>query len=446
MGMAMTVSMMTECSCESGCFSGTVSDGCVQFKGIRYASSERFCPPVPYTYPEGVHECTGPSPCCPQNESRIESYLLNFNDGEFGWDESCQYLSIAVPESAGPDSKLPVMVWYHGGAYRNGGCERYIYNRSKLAREQNVIVVGVNYRLSVFGFVKDKNGNLANLGLLDSIEGLRWVKQNISSFGGDSDNITIFGQSAGADIVRCIMLSEGTDDLFSKAIIQSDPLGTYTPTRKDMDLEVLEGLNAVPIDASVEEMLEAESRIKGNITEKSLAKEMVYAPHYGVDPLPKEDEILSVLKERAPKHPIIIGSTSREVMAYVAGEKRLRRLWKFPPFRMYIWKVVSRNTEDVFRRPSREFAELYASFGGTVYHYDFDWMEDRFPGPCHGSDLLMVFGAERFLGNPKLLMGLTVQQLDEAGRPMRRIWSCFARDGTVDTTDIEGMLHIARIE
>ena len=94
----------------------------------------------------------------------------------------------------------------------------------------------------------------------------------------------------------------------------------------------------------------------------------------------------------------------------------------------------------------REFAELYASCGGTVYHYDFNWMEDRFPGPCHGSDLLMVFGAERFLGNPKLLMGLTVQQLDEAGRPMRRIWGGFARDGTVDTTDIEGMLHIARIE
>lgn len=436
--------MMTECSCSAGRFTGFASEGCIQYKGIRYASSERFCPPVPYTY-GGVHECTTPAPYCPQREARIEGVLLGIDYAKVPWEESCQYLSVTVPEGTSPDSKLPVMVWYHGGAYKNGGCENYIYYRSKMSKEQNVIIVGVNYRLSVWGFVRDKEGNLANLGLLDSIEGLRWVKQNISAFGGDPDNITIFGQSAGADIVRCIILSEGTDDLFSKAIIQSAPFGAYTLTRKDMDRKVLEELNSVPADAPQDVILDAEGSILKHVTEESYAKEMVFGPHFGVFPLPEEEEIPKVLKERAPRHPILIGSNRKEVMAYVAGEKQLRRLWKLHIARGYIRKVSGRNTENIFRAPSRKYAELYSSYGGTVYHYDFRWMDGKYPGPCHGSELLMLFGADHFNGDRALMMGLTADDINATGSKMRDIWCGFARDGSVGTLSIEGVIDVERL-
>lgn len=436
---------MTECSCSAGRFSGSVSDGCIQYRGIRYASSERFCPPVPYTYPEGVHECITPAPYCPQCEARIEEELLGIDYAHVPWEESCLYLSVTVPEGTSPDSKLPVMVWYHGGAYKNGGCENYIYDRSKMSKEQNVIVVGVNYRLSVWGFVKDKDGNLANLGLLDSIEGLRWVKQNISAFGGDPDNITIFGQSAGADIVRCILVSEGTDDLFSKAILQSAPLGTYTSTRKDMDMKVLEELNSIPVDAPQDVILGAEMSIIKHVTEKSYAKEMVFGPHFGVFPLPDEEDVPKILKERAPRHPILIGSNRNEVMAYVAGEKNLKRLWKLHIARGYIRKVVGRNTENIFRVPSREYAEQYSSYGGTVYHYDFRWMDGKYPGACHGSELMMLFGAERFNGDKTLMMGLTAEDIDVVGSKIRGIWCGFARDGSVSTFSVEDVMDIERL-
>lgn len=436
---------MTECSCSAGSFSGYASDGCIQYKGIRYASSERFCPPVPYIYPEGVHECITPAPYCPQRPARIEGELLGIDYTKVPWEEDCLYLSITVPEGTGPDSKLPVMVWYHGGAYKNGGCENYIYNRSKLSKEQDVIIVGVNYRLSVWGFVKDKEGNPANLGLLDSIEGLKWVKDNISAFGGDPDNITIFGQSAGADIVRCIILSEGTDGLFSKAIIQSAPFGAYTSTRKDMDRKVLEELNTVPVDASQEDLLDAEESILNHVTEESYAKEMVFGAHFGVYPIPKEEEIQEVLKDRAPKHPILIGSNRNEIMAYVAGEKKLKRLWKYHIARGYIKKISGRNTENIFRAPAKEFAELYSSCGGTAYLYDFRWMDGRYPGACHGSELLMIFGTDDFNGDPALMMGLTVSDIDRTGSGLRDIWCGFARDGNIRSEGIEGVLDICRM-
>ena len=436
--------MMTECSCSAGRFTGFASDGCIQYKGIRYASSERFCPPVPYTY-EGVHECTTPAPYCPQRKARIEGDLLGIDYTKVPWEESCQYLSVTVPEGTAPDSKLPVMVWYHGGAYKNGGCENYIYDRSKLAKEQDVIIVGVNYRLSVWGFVKDIDGNLANLGLLDSIEGLRWVKENISAFGGDPDNITIFGQSAGADIVRCIILSEGTDDLFSKAIIQSAPFGAYTPTREDMDRKVLEELNSIPTDAPQKDFLDAEESILKHVTEESYAKEMVFGSHFGVYPLPKEEDIPELLKERAPRHPILIGSNRNEIMAYVAGEKKLKRLWKMHIARGYIRKIANRNTENIFRTPAREFAGTYSASGGTVYHYDFCWMDGRYPGACHGSELLMIFGAEQFRGDRDLMMGLTVSDIDATGSLLRKIWCGFAKNGSADVVSEEDVISVERL-
>ena len=432
------------CNCKAGSFRGFSESGCIHFRGIRYATSERYHRPVPYVYPEGIHDCIGPAPYCVQDEARIEGRLLGIYYSRQKQVESCQFLSIAVPEDADMDSGLPVMVWYHGGSYKNGGCENDIYDRGFLAKEQNVIVVGVNYRLGITGLVRDENGELSNNGLLDAIEGLRWVKENISAFGGDDDNITIFGQSAGADIVRSMLISEGTDGLFVRGIMQSPPLGTMVG-RHEMDMQVLEELNSHPIDASVDELIEAQESILRNIREKSYAKEMVFAPHFGVYPLPKEEDLPQAFRKAAEKYPILIGFNSREVMAYVAGDAKMIRIWKIFPLRPIILRMADKATQGIFRRPIRRFAEEYASYGGTVYHYDFHWAEDTLIGSCHGSELPLVFGPKGYSGGLEQRMGIDSGIVSEAGRPLRDIWAGFAKDGSICNYRVPDMMDIERL-
>ena len=431
-------------SCKAGTFRGFESTGCIHFKGIRYAESERYCAPVPYIYPEGIHDCDTPCPYCIQDEARIEGRLIGVYYEKYPQIESCQFLSITIPADAGPDSKRPVMVWYHGGAYKNGGCENDVYDREPLVTEQGVILVGVNYRLGVSGFVRDIDGGLSNNGLLDAIEGLRWVKDNIRAFGGDPENITVFGQSAGADIVRCMLLSVCTDGLFSKAIMQSAPLGTLSG-RGDMDRKALEELDSYPEDIPVKELLDVQRSILAHVTEKGPAKEMVFGPHLGVHPLPKEEDIPKRLKEIASEHPLLIGSNTREVMAYVAGEERIERMYRIPILRQIISRKERKQSQRIFIAPAREFAVRYAESGGTAYLYKFHWIEDTYAGACHGSELPLLFGIKGFREHRHLLGGIDLEDVIETGVPMRKMWADFARNGHIEDHSIEGVLDIERL-
>ena len=431
-------------TCEAGSFSGNRDSGCIEFKGIRYAESERYGPPVQYRYPEGVHECLEPSPYCIQNEARVEGYLLGIYYREKPQTESCQFLSITVPDDSDSDSGLPVMVWFHGGSYKNGGCENYVYDRRLLSREQKVAVIGVNYRLSIFGFVRDREGGLANNGLLDCIEALRWIKRNVSAFGGDPDNVTIFGQSAGADIARCIMLSEGTEELYRRAIVESAPLGT-DGTRDEMDSRILEELNSYPIDATVEELRSALDSILSHVTEKSSAKEMPFGPHFGVYPLPNVEDIPKRMAE-VSDHPMLIGSNTREVMAYIGGDAKLKRYYRSPLTRWLVVRKVNEATDRIFRVPVRRYAELYSQCGGTTYHYSFFWMDGRsFVGACHGAEIPLIFGASGFREGSDITMGLSLADIDETGRPIREIWAGFARDGAICSMSVDGIIDIERL-
>lgn len=137
-----------------------------------------------------------------------------------GFDEDCLYLNVWSPEKA---KKLPVMVWIHGGGFHIGSSVQNAYEGTVLAAEGEVVVVSVNYRLGIFGFLStDETGG--NMAFSDMIEALRWVKANIESFGGDPGKVTIFGQSAGAVAVSALLHHEESGDLFRNAIIES---GTY---------------------------------------------------------------------------------------------------------------------------------------------------------------------------------------------------------------------------
>jgi len=133
--------------------------------------------------------------------------------------EDCLYLNVYTPRQT--EGKLPVMLWIHGGALQTGSAMVPLYNGSSLAEQQGVVVVAISYRLGTFGFspVKLADGHvLADNGFRDQREAMRWVRQHIASFGGDSGSITILGQSAGGFSVSTHVLSPGSSGLFDRAI------------------------------------------------------------------------------------------------------------------------------------------------------------------------------------------------------------------------------------
>ena len=212
----------------------TSIDGVYVFKGIKYATAKRFEYPKEITSWEGVYEAIEYGDCCYQprsfyDESKIEKkkfYYNEFRKGEkYTYSEDCLFLNIWVPDNFNESSKLPVIFYIHGGGF-TGGCGFELNFKEPLWPKNGVIAVTINYRLGPLGFInlpelKEEAGISGNYGLYDQLTAIKWVKHNIEAFGGDSNNITIMGQSAGAMSVQEHCLSPLSKGLFNKAIMLS---------------------------------------------------------------------------------------------------------------------------------------------------------------------------------------------------------------------------------
>ncbi|MEU2674549.1 carboxylesterase family protein [Streptomyces sp. NPDC007164] len=159
----------------------------------------------------------------PQPADPIADTMFGVDPRALPTDEHCQHLSITMPAQSSP-ALLPVMVWIHGGGYATGSGDLAAMDPATLVAEQDVVVT-VTYRLGLLGFIQSESGPKANLGLPDQREAFRWIRRNISAFGGDPHNVTAFGQSAGAAALVDLMATENAASLFTRAIIQSAPLG-----------------------------------------------------------------------------------------------------------------------------------------------------------------------------------------------------------------------------
>jgi para-nitrobenzyl esterase len=208
----------------------------VAFKGIPYAAppteERRWKAPQKHLPRAGKQLATRFAHACFQDNYNTQWYQQVgaafgvspevFTDPNFS--EDCLYLNIWTP-SLSKDKKLPVMVWIHGGSNKAGWSYEPNYIGTKLAHQGQVIVVSIAYRLGVFGFFSHpeliQDNAPANFGLLDQIEALKWINKNIEQFGGDSSNITLFGESAGAANIGNLILSPLADGLFQRAISQS---------------------------------------------------------------------------------------------------------------------------------------------------------------------------------------------------------------------------------
>src|SRR5579871_1509583 len=241
-----------------GALQGTRVGRLSVFRGVPYAAAERFGAPQPVAAWQGVRPATQPGPVCPQLPSRLEK-VMGAPRERREMSEACQVLSIWSPDLTG---KRPVMVWIHGGAYVSGGGEDSWYDAARLADEGDIVTVTITYRLGAFGYLWTDEHGACNAGLKDQIAALRWVHDNIASFGGDLNNITMFGQSAGGHAIASI-LATTERPLFRRAILQSAPLGIAMTEEaaKGIGHEFRAALGKSPQTATVDEMLAAQGKV-----------------------------------------------------------------------------------------------------------------------------------------------------------------------------------------
>lgn len=268
-----------------GKVAGYIENGIYTFKGIPYAEAERFMPPhAPQTWTE-VRSCRSYGPTCPQ-EFR-NSWLMDAVAFASRWDdgfpgEDCLRVNVWTTGLQG-SKKRPVMVWIHGGGFSTGsGQEQPAYDGASLARKGDVVVISLNHRLNVLGFLNLSSfgkefKQSANLGMLDIVEALKWVKANAEAFGGDPNNVTIFGQSGGGRKVSTLLCMPAAKGLFHKAIVQSGSGAVYMPqdysseigklTAKYLGLtqKTIERIRKIPYD----ELLAAGNKAVNEIKKKA---------------------------------------------------------------------------------------------------------------------------------------------------------------------------------
>lgn len=316
----------------SGLVAGYLEDGIFTFKGIPYAKAERFMPPTRPDAWQGIRSSRAYGPTCPQGKragwkSDEMAFSFAWNDGYP--DEDCLRVNIWTP-GIDDGKRRPVMVWLHGGGYSAGsGQELPSYDGANLARRGDVVVVTLNHRLNVLGFLDlsaygEKYARSGNAGLLDLVAALEWVRDNISSFGGDASNVTIFGQSGGGGKVSTLLATPSAAGLFHKAIVQSGSMlrtmqAEYSRRIGVATVEAL-GLSAADIDkiadVPYEELLAAGEKAVAKVLAEA-QKEGVssfmfgWAPTVEGDVLPRQP-FDPEAPEQSKQIPLMIGTTRHE--------------------------------------------------------------------------------------------------------------------------------------
>ena len=376
-----------------------------RFRGIPYAHAPRFEAPAAVEPWEGVRPAIRFGHQCPQHMGpKIRPEM--FDGPDHG--EDCLMLNIWSPDGGADTGKKPVMVWIHGGAFMGGSTNPY--NASKLAAEGDIIVVSINYRLGVLGFVNFGEALglpsiPSNLGLRDQVAALEWVRDNIAAFGGDPGRVTICGQSAGSMSVSLLMLSPKARGLFHGAIMQSGAVSlihsrdrSLEDARRfiallDLNQGDLEQLKTMPLT----DLLVAQFN-----TGKALGSGIPTAPWW-------DDDLLPASIEEAHAHnvaqvPLLAGATRDEIRLFdLMPGSMLPSKWEeldglltsqLPAAHAaQVQAAYPRSSKGrialasdlTFGMPTRNFAERHAASQPTWF-YRFDYSHP-IAGATHGLDL-----------------------------------------------------------
>ncbi|HOX28496.1 MAG TPA: carboxylesterase family protein, partial [bacterium] len=321
---------------DKGKVSGTLKQkaGVCAYKGIPYAKPPvgelRFKAPVePVAWSETLNAKKYGGEC-PQYPMGLKP------SGTPVGNEDCLYLNVWHPvESA--SERLPVMVFVHGGGFVMGSGSQEWYEGTNLASRGKVVVVTLNYRLGPFGFMvhpalKDEKGRSGNYGMLDQVAALKWVKKNIAAFGGDPDNITIFGQSAGGASIGLLVVSPMTKGLYNKAIVQSGPVIMMNRTIKSeapTGLKAAEMLGCKDIATAAAclrkidalEFIKIVKPVIGLLSDTEIVSGFPFQPVIDGYFYPEAADKLFAAGKYDVKAPILLGGTKDEATIFIAGRK-----------------------------------------------------------------------------------------------------------------------------
>ncbi|MFD7921890.1 carboxylesterase/lipase family protein [Streptomyces sp. NPDC059740] len=449
---------------EQGRVRGLRQGGITTFLNIPYAApprgADRFAEPRPHAPWDGVRDATVPGPNAPQSERRLGDLDMSPYFGA-GWSRGADYLTVDVRAPADADGGLPVMVFVHGGGFVAGSTRSALYDGSAFARD-GVVLVTLNYRLGAVGFL-DIPGAPANRGLLDVVAALRWVRENIAVFGGDPDNVTLFGQSAGATVVGGVLATPEAAGLLRRAIVQSGSgLGAFTTEQaarvtaaaaRALGIEPhLDAFAAVP-DAR---LVEVASALAGT----DLQTATHHDPLLGLSPF-------SLVVDTQPADSVAAG-LGADVDLLVGTNTEEGNLYLVPvgahttSTSAHVDAVAERAHGDPARlvatyrgsRPGASFSELRSAVMGdalfgagsraladahagrrraATYRYEFAWRSHALGGElgaAHAVELPFVFDLTQLPGlhGPHALLGPDRPPADLAPR-MHRAWVRFAATG-----------------
>lgn len=426
---------------------GVQVDDIAVFRGLPFAAPPvgalRWREPQPAASWAGVRDTTRAGNACPQK--RGLSLEGGGDPGELS--EDCLYLNVWVPPIE-PGQRRPVMVWLHGGALIFGTGSLPLYDGATLARN-GVIVVTVNYRLGPLGYFvhpaleRAAPGGAANFGLLDQISALQWVQKNIAAFGGDPQQVTVFGQSAGAQSVLALMASPKAQGLFQRAIVHS-PYGIPSHTRAQARETGIRVANAVGLrgaTATAKQLRAVPAEQLASLEGQNLS----LAPSLIVGDAAVPRTILAAFQNKHQAAvPLIIGSTSNETSVALAfGLEPAALVKKLGASRIFVaplYPGIDDNAElgrqvvrDVaFTAFARRIAVLHSPRAPT-WRYYFDQLPQasrgREPGVDHGGEITAVFGTGDLCGC------LKVKLTDDDRRSWTGVssrWAAFAKTGKPD--------------
>lgn len=353
------------------------------FRGVPYAKPPvgalRWHAPVEMEKWDGVRECSRFAPAAIQTEHpRGSFYEVEFYQGGVDMSEDCLYLNVWADLAK---TGQPVMVWFHGGAYMHGFGHEMEFDGDAMAK-RGAILVTVNYRVGVLGYMAHPaltamDGHSGNYGLMDQIFALKWVKENIVAFGGDPENVTIFGQSAGGGSVQSIMTSPLARGLFRRAIIQSagSPLKSLggesalsEAEKTGLEMERLAGCGLDGLYAmGAPELLRLGREMMAG------GKGLRFRPCVDGYAL-TEDPGKVFIQGRAMDESLMLGSVTGDAGLFCGGEENQDEL-----------------AESAIAALAKSRIRL-GKPGCYAYHFKRDIPGDDHPGAFHSSELWYVFG------------------------------------------------------
>lgn len=457
---------MTTALTTRGVIRGVDGAGCSAFLGVPYAAPPvgelRWAPPTTAPAWEGILDATHPGPATWQPSGGPLDGLV---PGMGSDDQADDCLSLNVWTPAPDDAKRPVLVWVHGGAFQLGAGSLGVYDGTRLATATDSVVVTFNYRLGALGFmVVDDPSASPNVGLLDQVAALQWVRDNIAGFGGDPDRVTVFGESAGGGSVLSLLSMPAASGLFHRAIVQSGATDLLLDReRAAMVTErfarcagVEPGDVAGLRDLSPAAVLAAQAQAAGELF--ASVGTMPFHPCVDGEVLPSS--WLDASRSGVNPVPLVIGTTHDEMALFASfdpaaatlDDTSLRRRLDgaaaagldvealigayadtgtaAPP---KVWQRIQ--TDQAMWLPALRVAEARSAHA-PVWMYRFDWpAADARMGAPHGIDIPFPFatvdvdGWDTFVADADEAMGLA--------RLEQQLWAAHARDGAPSAAGVD---------